>query len=73
MSPTPSDDALLRAFAEAARERLIRHEPVPIPGVGMLAVQHEPSRVRHDEHGGRTLLPPRDEVVLRPLPAGETA
>lgn len=59
-------DAELRAFAEAARERLMRREAVEVPGLGRLAAQHEPSRVSETEDGRRLLHPPRDVVRFEP-------
>lgn len=65
MEPAPLD-TLLHAFAEVARDRLMRREPVELPGVGTLRVRHEPSRVREDADGTRMLLPPHDVIVFEP-------
>jgi nucleoid DNA-binding protein len=68
MEPPPPD-ALLRAFADILRERLMRRESVAVPGLGTFHVRHEPSRVRQEAAGERALLPPRDLVAFEPADA----
>jgi len=62
----PDSDALLRAFAAILRQRLMHRESVEIPGLGTFDVQHEASRVRQGDDGGRALLPPRDLLTFEP-------
>ena len=73
MLPDTVTDDVLRAFSEAVRERLMRRDPVTVPGLGMFEVHHMPSRAAQDEHNQRTLLPPADVIVFGPSPDSSPA
>lgn len=62
-------DELLQTFSRVAIERLMRRETVPVPGLGVLRVQHESSRLTEARGGERQLLPPHDRVVFEPDPS----
>jgi hypothetical protein len=63
------ENKLLRAFGQVTIERLMRREAAPIPGVGVLRVHHETSRLTEPSEGQRQLLPPRDRLVFEPNPS----
>jgi len=71
--PDPALDDVRRAFAEAVRERLMRRDPVPVPGLGTFVPRHEPSRVVAGAGGRRTLHPPADRVEFEPEPLSSPA
>lgn len=65
MTDTPLRPETFAALAEAIRDALAHEEPVVLPGLGRLAVAHEPSRVVVRD-GQRVLLPPLDYVSFEP-------
>jgi hypothetical protein len=60
------DNEAMAAIAEVIRKRLIRGQPVAIPGVGTLKVAHSPSEVVQGE-GTASITPPRDFVVFEQI------
>lgn len=68
MLPDTVTDDVLRAFSEAVRERLMRRDPVTVPGLGTFEVHHTPSRAAQDENDRRMLMPPADHIVFEPVP-----
>jgi len=72
MMPDTVTDDVLRAFGEVVRDRLMRRDATPIPGLGTFDVQHHPSRVSETDEGHRILQPPADVVVFEPSPESAT-
>lgn len=68
MLPDTVTDDVLRTFSEAIRERLMRRDPVTVPGLGTFEVHHTPSHASQSDDGQRKLMPPADVIVFEPAP-----
>lgn len=63
---TLSREDVVAALARVVRRKLVRGEPVPLPGVGTLDVRHERSAVEERAPGETILQPPKDHVTFTP-------
>ncbi len=63
---TPTRQDVAAALAKVARRRLVRGEPVPLPGVGTIEVRHARSAVEERAPGETILQPPKDLVIFTP-------
>jgi hypothetical protein len=62
-----TDDDVLRAFADAIRDGLIRDRTVVVAGLGAFRREHDPSRF-DDSVVPPRLLPPREIILFAPDP-----
>lgn len=63
---TPSPQETAAALAKVVRRKLVRGEPVTLPGLGTFDVRHERSVIEQHASGETILQPPQDRVTFTP-------